>query len=192
MLLLTVDTKKALGILNRMPADEIADVLGDLLEEKAEELLRLMRPKKSLEVRKLLKHPEQTAGGLMTTEFISFPQGLTAEQTINRLRELAPGAETIYYLYVVDEAGGLAGVLSLRALITASPATSISDIMIKNVISVKPDANQKQVADVISKYNLLVVPVVDENRKMLGIVTVDDVVDFILPPISRRKRQMLG
>jgi len=192
MLLLTVDTKKALGILNKMPDDEAADVLGDLPEEKTEELLRLIRPKKSAEIRKLLKHPEKTAGGLMTTEFIALPQDLTAEQTINKLRELAPDAETIYYLYVVNQEEKLVGVLSLRMLIIAPPGTPISEIMVKKVIKVDPEANQKQVAEIISKYNLLAVPVIDKNKKIQGIVTVDDVIDFILPPISRRKRHMLG
>lgn len=192
VLISTLDTKKALGILEKMPVDEAADIIGDLPVEKAEELLRLMRVRKAAEVRKLLKHRDETAGGLMTTEFITFPQNLTVEQVIGRLREMAPGAETIYYLYVVDEAERLAGVLSLRNLIISPPEKLISEVMIKKPITVSPAMNQKEVADVISKYNLLAVPVVDEERKVLGIVTVDDVVDLILPPVSRRKRQMLG
>jgi CBS domain-containing protein/sporulation protein YlmC with PRC-barrel domain len=192
MLLMTIDTKKALNILNRMPVDEAADVLGDLPEEKTEELLRLMGVRKSVAIRKLLKHPETTAGGLMTSEFITFPQELTAEAVINKLREIAPEAETIYYLYVVDPAGKLTGILSLRRLIVAAPSAVISDIMVKNIISVPAEINQRQVAEIISKYNLLAVPVVDSDGRVLGIVTVDDVMDFILPPISRRKRQMLG
>jgi magnesium transporter len=192
MLLMTVDTKKALNVLNRMPVDEAADVLGDLPGEKTEELLRLMRPKKSSEIRKLLKHSETTAGGLMTTEFITLPDDLTAEQAINKLRELAPDAETIYYVYIVGSGGRLVGALSLRALIVSSPGTLIADKMVKNIIMVTPETNQKQVAEIISKYNLLAVPVVDNEGKILGIVTVDDVMDFILPTISRRKRQMLG
>jgi len=191
-LLTTVDTKKALGILNKMPVDEAADVIGDLPEEKAEALLRLIRAKKSVEIRKLLKHHDETAGGLMTTEFITFPQNLTVEDTINKLREKAPDAETIYYLYVINEDGRLVGALSLRRLIVSKPGTIISEIMIKDMITVLPDTNQKHVADVISKYNLLAVPVVSPEGKLLGIVTVDDVIDFILPPIARRKRQMLG
>jgi CBS domain-containing protein/sporulation protein YlmC with PRC-barrel domain len=191
-LLTTVDTKKALGILNRMPVDEAADVIGDLPEEKAEGLLRLLRTKKADEIRKLLKHHDETAGGLMTTEFITFPQNLTVEDTINKLREQAPNAETIYYLYVIDQEGRLVGALSLRRLIVSRPSTIISEIMIKDMITVQPEANQKNVADVISKYNLLAVPVVNPEGKLLGIVTVDDVMDFILPPIARRKRQMLG
>lgn len=192
MLLTTVDTKKALGILNKMPVDESADVLGDIPPEKCEELLRLMGPKKSQAIQKLMKHPEQTAGGLMTTEFLSIPEDMTAEQVIDKLREQAPGAETIYYLYVVNPAGVLVGVLSLRGLIVAAPQTSVFQIMMKSVITVGPEANQRSVADVISKYNLLAVPVVDGEGKILGIITVDDVIDFILPPIARRKRQMIG
>ncbi len=192
LLLLTIDTKKALGILEKMPVDEVADVLGDLTPEKTEELLRLMKPKKSAEVKKLLTHHEETAGGLMTTEFISIPKNLTIQQTIEKMRELAPDAETVYYIYVTDESGKLVGVLSLRTLIISPPEVLISKIMIKDVITVEPEMDQRKVAQVISKYNLLAVPVVDKINKMLGIVTVDDVVDFIVPPISRRIRHMLG
>ena len=192
LLLTTVDTKKALGILEKMPADEVADVLGDIPPERAEELLRLMKPKKSTQVRKLLSHPEETAGGLMTTEFIVMPRNLTVQQTIEKMRELAPDAETVYYIYVMDESEKLVGVLSLRFLIISPPDVLISKIMEKDIIAVDPEMNQRRVAEVVSKYNLLAVPVVDKDKKMLGIVTVDDVVDFILPPISRRIRHMLG
>lgn len=191
-LISSLDTKKTLNILEKMPPDEIADVLGDLTEDKREELLRLMKPKKSGEVKKLLLHHEETAGGLMTTEFISLPETLTAEETIARLRELAPNTETIYYLYVVNLLDQLVGILSLRRLIVAQPQMPISEIMIKKVFVVGPQMSQRQVADIISKYNLLAVPVVDSDRKILGIVTVDDVVDFIIPPLSKRKRQMVG
>jgi CBS domain-containing protein/rRNA processing protein Gar1 len=192
VLISTLDTKKALGVLEKMPVDEVADIIGDLPSEKAEELLRLMRPRKSGSVRKLLKHRDETAGGLMTTEFVSLPQNLTVEQVIAKLRETAPDAETIYYIYVVDEAERLVGVLSLRNLIISAPDKQISEIMIKDCITVSPEMNQREVADVISKYNLLAVPVVDKENKIMGIITVDDVMDLILPPVSRRKRQMLG
>ena len=192
LLLMTIDTKKVVGILEKMPVDEVADVLGDVTPERAQELLRLLKARKANEVRKLLKHEEETAGGLMTTEFISLPQHLTVEQTIQKLRELAPDAETIYYLYIVDDAGKLVGVLSLRTLIIASSLTPISEIMEKDLITVDESIDQRQVADVISKYNLLAVPVVDKAYRMTGIVTVDDVIDFVLPPMSRRKRHMLG
>ncbi|HBA40113.1 MAG: hypothetical protein A2W10_01015 [Deltaproteobacteria bacterium RBG_16_55_12] len=192
VLIAKLDTKKALGILEKMPADEVADILGDLPSEKSQQLLSLMRVRKATQIRKLLQHRDETAGGLMTTEFIALPQNLTAEQVISRLREIEPDAETIYYLYVVDEAGHLAGVLSLRRLITSPPDKLISEIMIKENITVSPEMSHREVANFISKYNLLAVPVVDQDKKILGIVTVDDVMDFILPPISRRKRRMLG
>ena len=192
VLIATLDTKKSLGVLEKMPIDEAADIIGDLPLDKAEELLRLMRPRKSGEIRKLLKHRDETAGGLMTTEFVALPLNMTVEQVITRLRETAPDAETIYYIYVIDDEGRLAGVLSLRSLIVAPPDKTIAEIMLGNTIKVLPEMNQREVADVISKYNLLAVPVVDHENKLLGIITVDDVMDLILPPTSKRKRQMLG
>ncbi|MFH1347870.1 MAG: CBS domain-containing protein [Candidatus Margulisiibacteriota bacterium] len=192
LLLLTLDTKKSLGVLEKMPVDEVADVLGDIPQEKANEFLRLMKPKKAAQIKELLTHPEETAGGLMTTEFVTIPRNLTVQQTIEKMRELAPSAETAYYIYIVDEAEKLVGVLSLRFLIISPPEVLISQIMEKDLITVDADMNQRDVAEVVSKYNLLAVPVVDQDEKVLGIVTVDDVVDFILPPISRRIRHMLG
>jgi magnesium transporter len=192
VLIATLDTKKALGVLEKMPVDEAADIIGDLPAEKAEELLRLMRVRKAAEIRKLLKHRDETAGGLMTTEFITLDHGLTVEQVITKLRELAPDAETIYYLYVVDEAMRLIGALSLRRLIISPPYKPVTEIMIREPFAISPEMNQREVADFMSKYNLLAVPVVDAEKKILGIVTIDDVMDLILPPVSRRKRQTLG
>ncbi|MBU0501706.1 MAG: CBS domain-containing protein [Candidatus Margulisbacteria bacterium] len=192
ILLLTLDTKKALGILEKMPVDEAADVLGDIPSEKAEELLRLMKPRKASQVRKVLEHPDETAGGLMTTEIVTTMPDFTAQQTIERMRQIANEAETVYYVYVLGEGEKLLGVLSLRAVIVAAPDTKIAEIMETDLITVDPSMYRKKVAQVISKYNLLAVPVVDENNKLLGIVTVDDVIDFILPPISRRMRHLLG
>ena len=188
----TLETKKALSILEKMPSDEVADVLGDLSDERSAEFLRLMKKKKAEEVAELLKHGEETAGGLMTTEFISITQSLTVSQTIEKLRELAPSAETIYYLYVTDEDEHLVGVLSLRRLIISRQDMLISDVMSTQLISVDPEMSQRRVADFISKYNLLAVPVVDKLNRLLGIITVDDVVDFIIPPLARRKRMSVG
>jgi len=191
-LLTTISSKKALALLDRMPVDEIADVLGDIPFDRSEELLRLMKPRKVAAVRKLLQHSDESAGGLMTTDCIKFPEMMTADQAIQKLRELAPSTETIYYLYVVDEEERLRGILSLRNLIISAPDTLIRDIMKKHLITVTADVSQRKVADVISKYNLLAIPVVDAENRIQGIITVDDVMDYILPPISRRKREMLG
>ncbi len=187
-----LDSKKALSILEKMPSDEVADVLGDLSEEKTSELLRLMKQKKAEEIQELLKHGEETAGGLMATEFLTMRQDLTAGQTIEKIRELAPSAETVYYIYVVDENERLVGVLSLRRLIVSALDTKIADVMQTKIITVTPEMNHRQVAEVISKYNLLAVPVVDKLGKVLGIITVDDVMDYVLPPLARRKRMSVG
>jgi len=192
LLLMTIDTKKALGILDKMPADEAADVLGDLPRENAEEFLRLMKPRKANKARGLLKHPDETAGGLMTTDFVVIPHNLTAQQVIEKMRAEAPEAETIYYIYFTDDQGKLMGVISLRDLIVAPPATLIDKIMVKDIITVDPETEQNKVAAIISKYNLVAVPVVDKENKIMGIITADDVIDFILPPISRRIRHLLG
>ncbi|MBU1026267.1 MAG: CBS domain-containing protein [Candidatus Margulisbacteria bacterium] len=192
LLLMTVDTKKAMGVISKMPLDEVADVLGDLPQERAEEFIRLMKPKRAAEVRKLMSHPEETAGGLMTTEYIAVLPNMTIQQTIDHIRQMAPNAETIYYIYIKEESDKLVGVLTVRELIVSAPETIISQIMEKDLITVEPEMDQKNVAEVISKYNLLAVPVIDKENKILGIVTVDDVIDFILPPVSRRIRHMLG
>lgn len=192
LLLMTIDTKRALSILDKMPVDEVADVLGDLPSENAENFLRLMKAKKSDEARKLMKHADETAGGLMTTEFVVMSQDMTTQQAIENMREKAPEAETIYYIYFTDEAGKLIGVISLKDLIVTPPNTKIADVMEKELITVDPETDQRKVAAIISKYNLLAIPVVDKEDKLLGIITVDDVIDFILPPISRRIRHMLG
>jgi len=187
-----LDTKKALAILEKMPSDEAADVLGDLPEEKTEEFLQLMKKKKAQEIQELLKHDDETAGGLMTTDLITLEPGYTVARTIEKLRELAPGAETIYYLYVTDEGGHLLGVLTLRGLIISKEDALVGDIMNTKIITIKPEMNRRQVADVISKYNLLAVPVVDKLNRILGIITVDDVLDYIIPPLARKKRLSVG
>jgi CBS domain-containing protein/sporulation protein YlmC with PRC-barrel domain len=192
LLLLTIDRKKALGILDKMPVDEVADVLGDLPRGNAEEFLRLMKSRKANKVRGLLKHPDETAGGLMTTELVVMPENLSVQQAVEKIRQEASEAETIYYVYFVDEKDKLVGVMSLRDLIIAVPDARISDIMAKDLITVDAETEQHKVAAIISKYNLVAIPVVDKEEKLLGIITVDDVVDFILPPISRRIRHMLG
>jgi magnesium transporter len=127
----------------------------------------------------------------MTTEFLSYPQDMTVEEAIKELRLEAPDVETIYYLYIMDHNEHLVGVISLKNLILARPEATLKDIMKKPVKTLPLDAAENDVAEFISKYNLLAAPVVDENKAMRGIVTVDDVVDFLLPPASRKKRRKL-
>jgi magnesium transporter len=145
-----------------------------------------MEQEEAGDVETLLGYDEHTAGGLMTTQFVALPDNLSAAAAIERLRELAPDAQTIYYVYVVDEQGRLKGVLSLRDLIVAKPERPIAELMIRKLVSVHHAAKPREVAALISKYNLLAVPVVDRARRLLGIVTVDDAMESILPARARR------
>jgi magnesium transporter len=183
--------EKASDILEQMPPDEAADVLGDLPENKAKELIGLMEKEEAEEVQELLEHEEDSAGGLMTTEYVAFPPDMTVEDAIRELRLEAPDVETVYYLYILDDGERLLGVVTLKDLILARPETLIQDIMRSPVKTLSLDTAQKDVAEFISKYNLLAAPVVDENSVLRGIVTVDDVVDFLLPPASRKRRRKL-
>lgn len=176
-----LDEDTASDLLEDMPPDEAADILGELSTEKSETLLGLMESEDAEDVRELMKYEENTAGALMTTEYIGFPLHLTAGEAIDKLRELAPEAETIYYLYVVDEEETLEGVLSLRELIIAQPSTQLKDIMHKKIVKIHPLENTEKTADIINKYGLLALPVVDENQRLLGIITVDDVLELLIP-----------
>ncbi|MHB1361436.1 MAG: CBS domain-containing protein, partial [Thermoleophilia bacterium] len=139
------------------------------------------------DVKQLLRYEEDTAGGIMTTEFVSLPPGMTAGQAIGRLRELEPDAETIYYIYVVDGDGHLAGVVSLRDLLLARRDQRVEEFMEHHLISIQTDTPLEEVAQVVAKYNLLAVPVTDEDKILRGIITVDDAIDIILP-LSWKKR----
>ena len=128
----------------------------------------------------------------MTTELVTMPEYLNCQQTIERLRELAPKAELIYYVYVVDDEERLAGVISLRDLVVSPPLRPISEIMVHNVIHVYVEDHADQVAQIIGRYNLLAVPVVSEDEKLLGIITVDDALERLLPPERRRRLPTLA
>jgi magnesium transporter len=176
-----IDEHHASDILEDMPPDEVADILGELSAEKSEGLLKLMEADDAEDVRELMQYEEGTAGALMTTEFLAFSASITAEQAINQLREEAAEAEMIYYLYVVDEAERLRGVLSLRELIIAAPQTLLCDIMHTKVAMVGEFDDYDEVTEIIKKYSLLAVPVVDEQNVLLGIVTVDDILYVMVP-----------
>jgi magnesium transporter len=182
-----LEPARAADILEEMDPDEAADLVADLSDESRVEILGLMEKEEADEVQELMTYAEDTAGGIMTTEFVAVPATLTAAETIDRLRELEPNAETIYYVYVTDPDGRLVGVLSLRDLIVAKPNVPISTVMFDEPVAVQTDASQEEVTDVVARYNLLAVPVVDEEGRLEGIVTVDDAIDTLLPQPSKRR-----
>jgi len=187
-----LEPERAADILEEMSPDDAADLVADLSDDSRDEILALMEHDEAAEVRELLAYPEDSAGGLMTTEFVAVPQHLTAAQAIDRLRELEPDAETVYYVYVVDDEGRLVGVLSLRDLIVAQPDTPIARVMIDDPVTVGVLDEAEAVAETIAHYNLLAVPVVDDRGVLEGIVTVDDAIDTVAPTAWRRRQPRLN
>jgi CBS domain-containing protein len=182
-----MDAERASDILEEMPPDEVADILTELPEDRAQQILGLMEKEEAADVQELLAYEEHTAGGLMTTEYVAVPDTLTAQECIDTLRRMEPDAESIYYVFVVDPEEHPQGVLSLRDLIVAPPDKPISEIMNRDVVTVRLEDGQKEVAAVLSKYNLLAVPVVDDEFRLHGVVTVDDALDAVLPESVKRK-----
>ena len=166
-------------ILEKMPPDDMADFLGAIPEEISESILGSMREEVATRVKQLLKYGKETAGGIMTPEFIALKKDMTAEEAIESLRKTVPEAESIYYVFVINREGQLAGVISLRDLIVSQPKTLIKEVMNPEVIYARAEIDQEEVARIMSKYDLLALPVVDPDQKLLGIVTIDDVVDVI-------------
>jgi magnesium transporter len=179
--------ERAADILEEMSPDDAADLVADLDQDTRDEILSLMEKDEVEDVRELLGYPEDSAGGIMTTEFIAVAEHLTAAEAIDRLRELEPDAETIYYVYVTDDDGRLVGVLSLRDLIVAAPGVTIGSVMIREPVAVYVLAGQEEVAEVVAHYNLLAVPVVDDQERLMGIVTVDDAIDTVIPTAWKKR-----
>ncbi|HEY9086160.1 MAG TPA: CBS domain-containing protein [Candidatus Tyrphobacter sp.] len=182
-----IGTERAADIIEEMDSDDAADLIADLSEEERRKLLGEMSTFTAHELRELAKYPDDTAGGLMTTDFVWIYPHRTTEATINKIRQIGPNSEFIYYLYVVDKRDRLLGVLSLRALLLALPTAFIERVMETDVITVGPEMPAVEVAATIAKYDLLAVPVLHETGKLLGIVTVDDAIDAIMDPnVARR------
>jgi CBS domain-containing protein/sporulation protein YlmC with PRC-barrel domain len=184
-----MDEERAADILEWMSPDEAADVLGDLPEEKAEELLGLMEGEEQADVAELLPYEDDTAGGLMTTEFVTLPRELTVGAALARLREMAETPNMIYYLYVVEaeDSWQLIGVIALRSLILADQTAPLAAVMRTEFQSAHPNEPATDVARRIAEYNLLALPVVDQAGDILGIITVDDAMEILLPKNWRQR-----
>jgi magnesium transporter len=184
-----IDSERAADILEEMAPNDAADLLADLPAAKAAELLSLMETEESLEVRELLAYPEDSAGGIMTTEYLSMPESLTVRDAMRRLRRAAKVVENVYYIYVVNnpEEERLIGTISLRELLSSSSGRTLGEVADRTPITVKLNDEQETVAQVIAKYDLLAVPVVDAEGRLQGIVTVDEAMDVLLPAAWRKR-----
>ncbi len=171
--------KRKVAILEYISDDDIADILGEAPEELKNRLINLLDEDEAREVTELLGYDIDTAGGIMTKDFLSLEANMTINQAMEYLREYAPDAETVYYLYVTDKDNKLVGIVSLRQIIIAKPNQKISDIMNENVIYARADTDQEEVANMVRDYDFLILPVVDSEDVLIGIVTVDDVVDIM-------------
>jgi magnesium transporter len=179
--------EKVADVLEEMEPDEAADLLAELPKHRSQGLLELMEKDEAKDVKKLLGFPEESAGGIMTTDFITLPPDINASEAIKRIRKLSTEVETFFYIYVIDKKKRLVGAFSLRDLILAKPESMVKDFMDKKVTSVYLNTNQDDVAQVIAKYDLLAVPVVDEAHVLHGIVTSDDALDKILPTAWKKR-----
>jgi len=182
-----METERAADLLEEMSPDDAADLIGDLSDERAKELLGRMDPEEAKDVEHLLRYPEDTAGGIMTTEFAAVSEELTANQILDKFKEIAREVESIYYIYALSSTNDLAGVISLRELLLADPDKKLKEFMQKDMITVHVLEEEHEVAKKIAKYNLIALPVVDDENKIKGVVTIDDAIDIVLPTAWKKK-----
>jgi len=187
-LLETMPDDQAVKIVEKMAPDEAADLLAELPEARRTDLLSQMEPDAANAARQLLAYPDGTAGSLMTNAFVALPQGLTAGETLTRLRELAGEAETLYYVYVVDAEERLSGVLALSDLVLAQPETPMTEFTRRRVIAVNVGDSQSDVAQTVNKYHLLAVPVVDDQQHLVGMITAGDALRSLIPAQWKKHR----
>lgn len=173
--------ERAARILERVEPDVAADILADLPDDLAQDLLARLPAAREADLRDLASHPEHTAGSLMSTEYVTLPATMTVDEALAWIRRERPEQHAMTYLYVSDDEGRLAGVLSLRDLVLAEPGARLAEVMEDDVVTVAADASDEEVGRTMTKYDLLAIPVVDEGRRLLGVVTLDDALEAVLP-----------
>src|SRR5262245_20060251 len=187
----TLDEGEVSRILDSMPSDHVVEVVEDLPREEAEKILDLMEEEKSEEVQELLEYPEGTAGRLMSRRFVAVPERATVGEAIEHIRKAATG-DGAFYLYVLDDHEHLVGFVPLHRLLAADPATPVLAIRSEDVESVAVDTDQEEVAHLVRRYNVLEVPVVDDRRRLLGTIGVDDVIDVIQEEATEDIQRLAG
>ena len=179
-------------ILESMSADDVADIIGRLPEGRSQDILDKMKKAESEEVEDLLRYDDDTAGGIMVPDFIALKEDVTAKEAIESLQKEHSDVEMAFYLYVVDEYGKLVGVSSLRQLVVVAPETPLKEFMSTDVFSVQTDMDQEEVARIVARYDILAVPVVDDANRLVGVVTVDDVIDILRKEATEDILKMAG
>ncbi len=185
----SLPVNKVADVLEKMPADEVADILDELEDDKAELLLKEMEAESSQEVRELLEYDDDLVGSIMTTDYLSFSGSKTVEEVLKELRLRKPEASELYNLFVTEKGDKLVGTFNLRDLVVAEPDKKISQIMKSEPVSLFDDQKTRAIAEIVSKYNLLAVPVIDREEQLQGMVVVDDVVEDLISERKTRKRK---
>jgi len=174
-----LDREPLSRFIEEMSPDDRVDILSRLDSESVESVLPLVAQAERANIRKLLSYPEDSAGAIMTTEYASLPENVMMSVAYEQLRLQAPTRETIYYIYVVDDARCLRGIISLQEMILAKPNALLHDVMHTNIISVRVDDDQEFVAQELARYDFIAIPVIDDDNRLVGIVTHDDVIDIL-------------
>ncbi len=187
-----IDTEKISDIIDELETDDATDIVSELPEDVAEEVLNNMDEEDSEDVKELLKYGEETAGGIMSSDFVAVEDYETIRAAIREVRNNAENFDQIYHIYVLNEEDVLVGIVSLKSLLTNSLRTKITAVMEENLIYVTPDVDQEDVANLMKKYDLVAIPVVDENKVMLGRITIDDIVDVIQDEADEDLQKMAG
>lgn len=186
-----LDEAEISSILDRMQPDDAAGVLDELPEEQAEKVLDLMKEERSEEIQELLEYGEKTAGRIMSPDVLAVHEDATVTQAIDHVRK-SPAAESADSLYIIDDHDHLVGTLPFRRLITADPAAAVRLLRQEEVVSVTPDTDQEEVARLVAKYDIVSIPVVDHDHRLLGVITVDDVIDVIREEATEDIQRLAG
>ena len=191
-LISTLEPKRIVEVTAAMSTDDQADLLEALPDELREQVMALMKAEDAEEIEELLQYEADFAGGIMSPDFLAMTDNLKVSEAIQKVQQLSEEAEMAFYIYVVDAEEKLQGILSLRQLLMNSADKSLSSIMERDVVAVNPETDQEEVAHIVSRYNIMAVPVVDHDGAMLGIVTVDDVLDVVREEATEDFLQMVG
>lgn len=174
-----VTAKEASELIENMDSDDAADLLGSLSDEESKNIIEGLAAEGSTEVVELMSYPPESAGGIMSSDFLAFLETATVDEVVQALQGEEAENKVTFYVYVVNRTNNLVGVVSLKQLLLSRKSTSLRELMVTNVISVKTDTDQEQVAEAVARYDFLSVPVVDEANCLIGVITVDDVIDVI-------------
>jgi magnesium transporter len=179
ILLSLFPSRQKQDIISEMSSDELADMLGNIDEDTQNRILEGMEEDHREEIEELLSFSPETAGGIMATEFVSVKETMTIDETLTFLRDIAPNAETPYYIYVLDDHDVLKGIVPIRAILTSLPDVLLKDVMLENVATIPASMDQEDVSNIFQKYGYMAMPVVNEEHVMLGIITVDDIMEVL-------------